>query len=110
HGRRHLGCPRDSILRRVDSRNSIVPSQVLQIAGYMRRCSCGLSEGLVVCVAMFRTAVERGAIRSGQWLIFLDPLDQIWVCNEESPKDDCVCVLLLDSQSPAVRGISCRGE
>ena len=37
--------------------------QMLQIEGYVRRHSCGFSKGLIVRIAMFRTPIERGAIK-----------------------------------------------
>lgn len=36
---------------------------MLQIEGYVRRHSCGFSKGLIVRIAMFRTTIERGAIK-----------------------------------------------
>jgi hypothetical protein len=54
---------------------------------------------------MFGTAVEGGAIKGVQWVIFPDPLNQIWVRNEEPTEGDRVCVASLDGQGRAVRCI-----
>jgi len=76
----------------------------------MEGIPCGLSKGLVIRIAVFRTTVECRMVRSVQRLIFLDPFDQIRVCNEKSTEGDCVCVFLLDGHSRTFGCVSGRRQ